>query len=336
MSRAHVLLVENDPDLARDMTAALSSLDVTAEVAPTARDALAQPGDAAIDVAVLDVPLPEPDGVDLVGQVSRQWPDAETVVMTRPFTAERLRERVRLALERRTSRRDQLRDGRIAAVNTLAAGLAHELRNPLNSALLQLARAERRALALGQGGTDATALRGHIAAGVDELRRLARILTDFQACLATLPVARREVEAEELCRVMVDDIVPMAGEHQVAIAVELEAGLPVVRVDVDGLRRALHHLTRNAVEALGEGGTLTVRARRGHAGLELDVEDTGPGVPDPTSIFDPFFTTKPTGTGLGLTIANRTVADHGGAIRVASRPGRTCFTVELPIGGAPR
>jgi signal transduction histidine kinase len=68
--------------------------------------------------------------------------------------------------------------------------------------------------------------------------------------------------------------------------------------------------------------------------VEIEIEDTGPGFPDETPIFDAFYTTKPKGTGLGLTIVHRIVSDHGGTVRVRSRPGQTCFTVCLPATGA--
>jgi signal transduction histidine kinase len=91
------------------------------------------------------------------------------------------------------------------------------------------------------------------------------------------------------------------------------------------------NLTRNAIEALqGPGGKLTLRARGVDDAVELDVEDDGPGFSEELPVFDAFFTTKEQGTGLGLSLVHRIVTDHGGTIRVVSRPGRTCFTLRLP------
>ena len=93
----------------------------------------------------------------------------------------------------------------------------------------------------------------------------------------------------------------------------------------------LLNLTRNALEAMQEtGGHLTLRARADGDAVELDVEDDGPGFSEDLPIFDAFFTTKEQGTGLGLPLVHRIVSDHGGTIRVESRPGRTCFTLRLP------
>jgi signal transduction histidine kinase len=79
------------------------------------------------------------------------------------------------------------------------------------------------------------------------------------------------------------------------------------------------------------GGNLILRARQLKDVVEIDVEDDGPGFSDTLPVFDAFFTTKDQGTGLGLSLVHRIVVDHGGTIRVASRPGRTCFTFTLPI-----
>jgi signal transduction histidine kinase len=92
----------------------------------------------------------------------------------------------------------------------------------------------------------------------------------------------------------------------------------------------LLNLTRNALEAAqGSGGILTLRARPDGDSVELDLEDNGPGFSEELPVSDAFFTTKEQGTGLGLALVHRIVADHGGSIRVQSRPGRTCFTVRL-------
>jgi signal transduction histidine kinase len=100
---------------------------------------------------------------------------------------------------------------------------------------------------------------------------------------------------------------------------------------VERLRQVLLNLTRNAIEAMSDdGGQLRLLARRVGAEVEIVVEDDGPGFGEDLPVFDAFFTTKSQGTGLGLAIVHRIVADHGGTIRVDSRPGRTCFTLALP------
>ena len=108
------------------------------------------------------------------------------------------------------------------------------------------------------------------------------------------------------------------------------------RVHANTLRRALLNLVQNAMEAMPQGGTLTLRGRRRRATVQLDVGDTGIGIPPEqrTQIFEPLYTTKPGGTGLGLYIVQEVVAAHGGQVAVQSTVGHgTTFTITLPLAG---
>jgi signal transduction histidine kinase/CheY-like chemotaxis protein len=223
-----------------------------------------------------------------------------------------------------------LRAERLAAVGTLAAGLAHEVRNPLNSASLQLTVLERR-LARGETGDAATPIVGIIKS---EIERLERLVRDFLAFAKPSPLERRPVDVGALVEAVVGLIRPEAEAARVTVSTEVASALPAVAGDAERLRQVLLNLTRNAVEALhGTGGRLTVRAHPSKADehtVDVEVEDDGPGFAEDLPVFDAFFTTKDQGTGLGLSLVHRIVSDHGGTIRVASRPGRTCFTVTLP------
>ena len=225
-----------------------------------------------------------------------------------------------------------LRAERLAAVGTLAAGLAHEVRNPLNSASLQLAVLERR---LERGETAATTT--PIARIIkSEIERLDRLVRDFLAFAKPSPIDRRPVDVAQLLAAVAGLIEPEAEASHVAVTVEAPDGLAPAAGDPERLRQVLLNLTRNAVEAMHDrGGRLTLRARVvGADAIELDVEDDGPGFAESLPVFDAFFTTKDQGTGLGLSLVHRIVADHGGTIRVQSRPGRTCFTVALAVARA--
>ncbi|MFL5303733.1 MAG: ATP-binding protein [Polyangia bacterium] len=226
--------------------------------------------------------------------------------------------------------RRTLRAERLAAVGTLAAGLAHEVRNPLNSAALQLAVLERR-LERGEP-LDRTAPIAHVIKS--EIDRLDRLVRDFLAFAKPAPLNPRPVEVGGLLASTAGLVGPEAEAARVTLALDVPAELPAATGDAERLRQVLLNLIRNAVEAMqGRGGLLTLRARRDGETLEIDVEDDGPGFPNDLPVFDAFFTTKDQGTGLGLSLAHRIVADHGGTIRVASRPGRTCFTFTLPVAG---
>ena len=220
-----------------------------------------------------------------------------------------------------------LRAERLAAVGTLAAGLAHEVRNPLNSASLQLAVLERR-LARGETGDKAIAVTRIIKGEID---RLDRLVKDFLAFAKPAPLDRRPVDVGALLASVAELIGPETEAARVAVEIEATPDLPRAAGDAERLRQVLLNLTRNAVEAMHErGGTLTLRAKPAREVLEIDVEDDGPGFPSELPVFDAFFTTKDQGTGLGLSLVHRIISDHGGTIRVASRPGRTCFTFTLP------
>jgi signal transduction histidine kinase len=220
-----------------------------------------------------------------------------------------------------------LRSERLAAVGTMAAGLAHEVRNPLNSASLQLTLLERR-LARGEGAAEVLPIAAIIKSEIDRLDRLVR---DFLAFSQPRPLDVKDVDVGTLVAGIAGLIAPVAEAGGVELATEVAPALPPIAGDAERLRQVLLNLTRNAIEAMhGPGGHLTLRAHGDGEMVELDVEDDGPGFSEELPVFDAFFTTKEQGTGLGLSLVHRIVADHGGTIRVASRPGRTCFTLRLP------
>jgi signal transduction histidine kinase len=227
--------------------------------------------------------------------------------------------------------RRMMRSERLAAVGTMAAGLAHEVRNPLNSASLQLTLLERR-LARGEGAREVLPIT-HIIKS--EIERLDRLVRDFLAFSQPRPLEAGVVEVGPLIEGVAELIRPVAEGARVKLATELGDGVPAIAGDAERLRQVLLNLTRNSLEALQDrGGHLTLRARDpgevGAGAVEIDVEDDGPGFSEDLPVFDAFFTTKEQGTGLGLPLVHRIVTDHGGSVRVQSRPGRTCFTLRLP------
>ncbi|NIV38550.1 MAG: hypothetical protein GWN58_56785 [Anaerolineae bacterium] len=135
----------------------------------------------------------------------------------------------------------------------------------------------------------------------------------------------------ELC----DFVEPDFRSFGISIVRELNYGGPL-RIDEGKMRRALHNIVSNAQDAMPGGGTLTVTTHRTNGGVEIELSDTGPGIPEEIrdSLFEPFVTHgKAKGTGLGLAIARKTIRDHGGAISVQSTPGQgAMFVVRLPLG----
>lgn len=230
--------------------------------------------------------------------------------------------------DERTKREHDQQQERLAAVGTLAAGLAHEIRNPLNGARLHVSFLER---TLKQSGMAPETLEA-VQIVQDEIKRLARLVTDFLDFARPRPLARVTTSVRILCERAAQLAAPVAGA-----SVSLELDLPstdiLLEADKDRLEQVLLNLLQNAIEAIGPtGGAVVLRARRKPRHVWIEVEDDGPGLPPgQPPVFDAFFSTKPSGTGLGLAIAHRVVTDHGGVIDVESRPGRTRFRVSLPL-----
>jgi PAS domain S-box-containing protein len=222
---------------------------------------------------------------------------------------------------------------KLAAVGTLAAGLAHEIRNPLNGAQLHVTFLER---GLRKSSADPDALE---AVGVirDEIKRLSALVTEFLDFARPRPLNRKPTGLRALCERTLLLLAPQAETVKVRLDYQHPTSDPIVDVDPAKMEQVLLNLAQNAIEALAPagGGTVTLRVRRLPRHASIEVEDDGPGLPDPEApIFDPFFSTKPSGTGLGLAIAHRIVTDHDGSIDARSAPGRTIFQITIPLSDA--
>jgi signal transduction histidine kinase len=219
------------------------------------------------------------------------------------------------------------RADRLDAVGTLASGLAHEIRNPLNAALLQLTLLRRR---LERPDATPETLRPAAAMVEHELHRLDRMVDDFIAFAQPRPLNLRPTDLASLCRTVAATVAPDAEAGRVRVRLEVPEQVTALPADPERLQQVLLNLARNALEAMPDGGELVLRVRREARTAEIDVVDTGHGFPEHAPVFDAFFTTKTTGTGLGLSVVHRIVSDHAGTITARSRPGETCFTVALP------
>jgi PAS domain S-box-containing protein len=221
---------------------------------------------------------------------------------------------------------------KLAAVGTLAAGLAHEIRNPLNGAQLHVSFLAR---ALAKRGGDADMIDA-VAVVDDEIKRLARLVTEFLDFARPKPLARKPASMVALFRRTVELVAAQAEAAKVAVAIDAPRDV-VAAVDAARISQVLLNVVQNGIEALAPigGGHVVLRARRKPRHVAIEIEDDGPGLPGGDApVFDAFFSTKPNGTGLGLAICHRIVTDHGGTIAVASGPGQTTFRIELPIDDA--
>lgn len=226
---------------------------------------------------------------------------------------------------------------RMAYVGTLASGLAHEIRNPLNAMAVNLDVADEEVAAGEEGSADM--VRRSLGIIRREVNRLNRSLTGFMA-FAHPEAGRRDRTA---LRPVVDEVLDLLSPQVADAGVEVEVELPQdaeLRADFSGLRQVLYNVVLNAVQAMSEQEAgprfLRIGGRRESAQWFLWIEDTGPGVPEGSEqkVFEVFHTTKAAGSGFGLSIARAIIESHDGDIRmVRSRQGGSRVEIILPETG---
>jgi PAS domain S-box-containing protein len=218
---------------------------------------------------------------------------------------------------------------RLAAVGTTAATFAHEVGNPLNSMFMAVQLLERR-LAKQKALEEVIATPLRILSS--EIKRLTLLLEEFRALARRQKLNLRPLSLSTLVGDVVSVEALACGISGVRIEHMVPADLPLIAADSEKLKQVLLNLCKNAVEAMPQGGTITVRAYRSGELIYVEISDTGVGIPAGVDIFEPFITTKPQGTGLGLTIVRQIVAAHKGTLNYRSTPGEgTTFTLQLPI-----
>ena len=225
---------------------------------------------------------------------------------------------------------------RLAYLGTLAAGLAHEIRNPLNSLNLNMQMLEE------DLGDPKGELTGRRLLGITraEIGRLERLVTDFLAYARPRPLKLEELPAVELLRSAREVMAAQIAARGAEVTVHDESGGAVVRVDVEQMQQLLLNLLHNALtatEGIGRRPEIAMAARRDGARVELSLRDNGRGVSpeDRARIFEIFYSTRKGGTGLGLAIADRIAVAHGGALAFESHQGLgSRFWVSLPLAVA--
>ena len=233
----------------------------------------------------------------------------------------------------RLQEHDVLDNERLNAVRLLAAGVAHEIGNPLNALNIHLQLLTREVAALPED-----AQRDQLAELVEvartEVGRLDNIISQFLRALRPskpqFALAQPAEVLQETLRLMKTDI----ENRRIAVSIECPDVLPRVSIDQQQIKQVYFNLIKNAIEAMPDGGTLKIAFTVGDAFLTIAIQDSGHGIPahDMGRIFEPYHTTKTKGTGLGLMIVQRIVQEHGGQIEISSKPqAGTCFRILLPL-----
>ena len=246
-------------------------------------------------------------------------------------------ERKRTEAELRRQREALYQTEKLTTMGTVLAGVAHELNNPL-TAVTGYANLLRQDLA----GTPSATRAENIAHAAD---RCASIVRNFLALARKYPPERQLVRLNDIARDAAELLAYHLRVDGIEVKLDLEEGLPVLWADPHQLHQVVVNLITNARDELRKAPpprrlTLRTRADTARGRVAVDVEDTGPGVPDEIRdrIFEPFFTTKPVGqgTGLGLSLCHGIVEGHGGTLSLISEPGEgAIFRVELPVVAPP-
>ncbi len=213
---------------------------------------------------------------------------------------------------------------RLAAVGRLAAGIAHEIRNPITAMRL---KAEN-ALSAGEDSRLKSAL-GFI---LDQVGRLDALLRDLLTMTQQSRPKLAETDVSELIARVAETHADLSAAKGIALHTAGSTPRCVARLDADQIRRALDNLLLNAIQNTPAGGVITLSSAGSNGRLYLRVSDSGPGVPNAIRdrLFEPFVTGRPDGTGLGLAIVRQIARAHGGDVRLVDGTEGAAFEVELP------
>jgi signal transduction histidine kinase len=218
---------------------------------------------------------------------------------------------------------------KLVAVTRLSAGIGHELKNPLNAAVIHLELLKQQLAA----HSDNSAAADHVAVIAAQMRRLDEVVQGFLRFIRPENLKLEPVSVASLVEQIMPIVKAEADARRVQLSVDMPSTLPDIRADSGMMQQALLNLALNACQAMPDGGRLRLAGAvaNGHR-VEITCEDTGQGIPPENldKIFNLYFTTKEGGSGIGLSMVYRTVQLHDGELEVQSTPGQTIFRVFLP------
>jgi two-component system, sporulation sensor kinase E len=233
--------------------------------------------------------------------------------------------------ESRRTTQQTIESERLNALTLLAAGVAHEIGNPLNSLHIHLQLMERKAQELDHNAK--AELQQSIDIARSEVHRLDSIVTQFLRAIRPSHPRLHPESANTIVEEAVRFFTPEIQDRDIVVEQELRADLPLLQLDREQMKQAFYNVIKNSLEAMRPRGTLRIRTDLDDTHVIISFTDTGGGISaeNLSRVFEPYFTTKPSGTGLGLLIVRRIVREHGGELSIESSQDKgLTLTIRLP------